>query len=257
MARSADDLSLAEVEDIVNQDAEMRQILVDIARRQAGGASKGGRYNNKHDTARLRFVRDKVLKGLRLGMLVPEADLRMLRLPPQEALRQSGGADWAAMEEWAERHGRDPRSQKKDGPLDEQQQLTLLHWVSRNAARFVEPSCARRGAPSEYTLDFGLYAGKKLLALVKHANAHMTVHLLPTENVDDPKPGPYVLWLASADFDWQFPRHVKLFHALRALDFAGAVVSDGMQRRAIILSLTARDCALRRARRLRAVAVRR
>ena len=72
MARSADDLSLPEVEEIINQDAEMRQILVDIARRQAGGASKGGRYN-KHDTARLRFVRDKALKGLRLGELQSDA----------------------------------------------------------------------------------------------------------------------------------------------------------------------------------------
>ena len=50
--RSVDSLSLAEAQALVLQDAELRQCLVDIARRQAGGASKGGRYN-KHDTARL------------------------------------------------------------------------------------------------------------------------------------------------------------------------------------------------------------
>ena len=40
----------------------LRQMLVDISRRQAGGAAKGGRYN-KHDTARLRFIRDKRSQG--------------------------------------------------------------------------------------------------------------------------------------------------------------------------------------------------
>ena len=72
-ARSADDFTLPEVEEIINQDAELRQILVDIARRQAGGASKSGRYN-KHDTARLRFVRDKALVDVRRGKLVDETD---------------------------------------------------------------------------------------------------------------------------------------------------------------------------------------
>ena len=65
--------------------------------------------------------------GLRLGILVPDADLRMLRLEPQEQLRQRGGVDWAAMEDWAERHGRDPRSQRKDGSLNEAEQTTLLN----------------------------------------------------------------------------------------------------------------------------------
>ena len=82
-ARSVDSLSLAEARTLVLQDAELRQSLVDIARPQAGGASKGGQYN-KHDTARLRFIRDTALKGLRLGMLVPEEDFRMIRLPPMK-----------------------------------------------------------------------------------------------------------------------------------------------------------------------------
>ena len=95
--RSVDELTLPEAEEIVLADTEMRQLLVAIAQRQAGGGSKGGRYN-KHDTARARFIKSKALVGLRLGILVPEADLRMLRLLPQEQLRKAGGADWAAME---------------------------------------------------------------------------------------------------------------------------------------------------------------
>ena len=67
--RSFEQLELPEVEEIVIQDAELRQMILELARRSAGGANKGGRYN-KHDTARLRFIRDKALMGLRLGILV-------------------------------------------------------------------------------------------------------------------------------------------------------------------------------------------
>jgi len=197
MVRSATDMTLPEVEEIVEQDAEMRQMLVDISRRQAGGASKGGRYN-KHDTARLRFIRDKVLMGIRLGILVPDADLRMLRLEPQEQLRQRGGADWLAMQAWAERHGRDPRSQKKDGSLDEAAQQTLLSWVVRNAARFHMPVGARRGRGAGYKLDFGAYQGYSLLELIAHANKGGG-HLLSNPSETTPPPGQYVLWLASTD----------------------------------------------------------
>ena len=143
--RSQHALSLPEAQDIVLQDSELRQVLLELARRSAGGAAKGGRYN-KHDTARLRFIRDKAFMGLRLGIMVPEADMRMIRMPPQEQLRKTGGADWAAMEEWAQRHGRDPRS-GKDGPLTDTEQQTLLRWFSRNISRFAEPTGARRGAP--------------------------------------------------------------------------------------------------------------
>ena len=131
-ARSVDILSLAEARTLVLQDAELRQSLVDIARPQAGGASKGGRYN-KHDTARLRFIRDTALKGLRLGMLVPEEDFRMIRLPPMKELETHGSAvDKAAMAAWAERHGQRGGSKKSTlDALDEHEQQTLLCWVER------------------------------------------------------------------------------------------------------------------------------
>ena len=131
-ARSVDILSLAEARTLVLQDAELRQSLVDIARRQAGGASKGGRYN-KHDTARLRFIRDTALKGLRLGMLVPEEDFRMIRLPPMKELETNGSAvDKAAMAAWAERHGQRGGSKKSTlDSLNEHEQQTLLCWVER------------------------------------------------------------------------------------------------------------------------------
>jgi len=124
MASGSQAQELPTAEDIVLQDAELRQVLLQLAKRSAGGAAKGGRYN-KHDTARLRFIRDKALMGLRLGILVPDSDMTMIRMPPQEELRKRGGADWAGMEEWAQRHGKDPRSQR-DGPLTQEEQLTLV-----------------------------------------------------------------------------------------------------------------------------------
>jgi hypothetical protein len=124
--------------------------------RSAGGADKPGRYN-LHDTAQLRFIRDKVLVGLRFGKLCPDDDLRMLRLPAKQMLH---GADLAAMDRWSDLHGRDPRKKGGPGGMDEQEQLTLLSWVSRNSARFTEPEDARRGRPENHVIDFGLYKGQ-------------------------------------------------------------------------------------------------
>ena len=84
-------------EQIAQQHAELLQMLRDLSRRQANGRSVGGRYN-KHDTARLRFIKDVALRGLRFGKLVPEDDLRMLRLAPQNELV---GPDKVAMDAWA------------------------------------------------------------------------------------------------------------------------------------------------------------
>jgi hypothetical protein len=50
-------------EQIAQQHAELLQMLRDLSWRQANGRSVGGRYN-KHDTARLRFIKDITLRGL-------------------------------------------------------------------------------------------------------------------------------------------------------------------------------------------------
>jgi hypothetical protein len=101
----------------------------------------GGRYD-KHDTARLRSIKDIALRGLPFGELVCEDDLRMLRLAPQNEL---GGPDKVAMDAWAQKHGRDPRSQRSGEDFTKAQQMSLLTWAARNAADFVAPTSARRG----------------------------------------------------------------------------------------------------------------
>ena len=152
-------------EDLVVEDAELRSILSTIAKRSAGGRAVSGRYN-KHDTARLRYIRSIALTGIRFGKLVPDDNMRMLRLGPKASLR---GADLVAMDEWSQRHGRDPRSRKKDGWLDETEQATLFRWLSRNERHHVISDPVRRGASRQYKLDFGAYAGYRLGQLVQHS----------------------------------------------------------------------------------------
>ena len=131
-------------EQIAQQHAELLQLLRDLSSRQANGCNVGGRYN-KHDTARLRYIKDIALRGLRFGKLVPDADLKMLRLVPMNELV---GADKAEMDAWAQIHGRDPR-QRADGELTEAQQTTLLAWAAQHAADFAAPVAARRGVAKE------------------------------------------------------------------------------------------------------------
>ena len=148
-------LNLPKSEELVIEDAELRSILAKIAKRSAGGRAVSGRYN-KHDTARLRFIRSIALPGIRFGQLVPDDDMRMLRLGPMNVLH---GVDLASMDEWAQRHGRDPRSKKKDGWLDETEQATLFRWLSSNEKHLVVSNSARRGAPRAFQLGLSSSCG--------------------------------------------------------------------------------------------------
>ena len=92
---------LPTADDFVQQHAELLQVMNDVRKR-----NRGGRHD-KHDTARLRYIKDIALRGLRFGKMVPPVDVNMIRLPPKAELR---GADLAAMDAWAKRHAPDPRS---------------------------------------------------------------------------------------------------------------------------------------------------
>ena len=201
-------------EEFAQQHSELLQMLRDLGRRQANGRSVGGRYN-KHDTARLRFIKDIALRALRFGKLVLADDLRMLRLPPQNELV---GPDRVAMDAWAQMHGRDPRSQQPGEAMTEQQQTTLLAWAARNAADFAAPIEARRGASKAYVLHFGVYKGFRLGQLVTASHAGSNNSLLPRASSRVPDPGDYLEWVTSSEFGWRFPYHVHLFCALKALE---------------------------------------
>ena len=86
-------LNLATSEELVIEDAELRSILSKIAKRSAGGRAVSGRYN-KHDTARLRFIRSIALPGIRFGQLVPDDDMRMLRFGPMNVLQGVDCSVW-------------------------------------------------------------------------------------------------------------------------------------------------------------------
>ena len=149
-------------EDIVSHQLELQSILHGVHQRYAG---RRGRYN-KHDTARLRFIKDTAFLGLRFGKVVPERDMLMLRMPPMSDL---AGTALTEMNEWSRRHAPDPRSsnQGEVSRLDEEQQSTLLRWAATQAnGGCVADHAARRGAPPAYRLHFGAYKGLTLAKLV-------------------------------------------------------------------------------------------
>ena len=117
-------------EEIVQCDADLRELLGVMHERSAGGSSKQGRYL-KTDTARRRYIKTVALPGLRYGKLPPDADYRILFLGP---------ADWelpankAEHDAWVKRHGRDPRSKDRVAGLDEKQQTLLLAWAQTQAS---------------------------------------------------------------------------------------------------------------------------
>ena len=83
--------TLATADQIVLQHAELLQVLGDVRKRNNGGR------NDKHDTARVRFIKDFALRGLRFGKLVPTADLDMIRLEPKVQL---SGPKLASIDAW-------------------------------------------------------------------------------------------------------------------------------------------------------------
>ena len=71
-------------EDLVRHQLELQLILQEVHQRYAG---RSGRYN-KHDTARLRYIKNTAFPGLRFGKMVPERDMAMLSpLPPSRIAR--------------------------------------------------------------------------------------------------------------------------------------------------------------------------
>ena len=114
---------LATADQIVLQHAELLQVLADVRKR-----NKGGR-NDKHDTARVRFIKDFALRGLRFGKLVPTADLDMIRLEPKAQL---SGPKLASMDAWDKRHAPDPRSANEGVAIDlTVEQLATLGFQER------------------------------------------------------------------------------------------------------------------------------
>ena len=101
--------TLATADQIVLQHAELLQVLGDVRKRNNGGR------NDKHDTARVRFIKDFALRGLRFGKLVPTADLDMIRLEPKVQL---SGPKLASIDAWDKRHAPDPRSANEGVAID-------------------------------------------------------------------------------------------------------------------------------------------
>ena len=60
-------------EEIIQRHAEFQQLLIDMARRSAGGKAASGRYK-KYDSTRLLFLHTCAFPSLRLGKRIDEKD---------------------------------------------------------------------------------------------------------------------------------------------------------------------------------------
>ena len=123
--------------DIIEQHAQLEELRLTMASRQAGGKDAPGRYK-RHDTARKVYIDCVAMPNLRRGKRIPPADWRCLFLPAEDEI--GNGADKAAMDAFYKLHKKDPRSTSSDSyQLDAAKQLIVLQWVARNPSAYVRP----------------------------------------------------------------------------------------------------------------------
>ena len=67
-------------DEIIQHHAELQQLLLDMAARQAGGRPASGRYK-AYDTARLLYIKTVAFPSLRLGKRIDTEEWRLLFLP--------------------------------------------------------------------------------------------------------------------------------------------------------------------------------
>ena len=216
MASSSTDAPLTR-EEIVEQHAQLEQLRVTMASRQASGKSTSGRYK-KHDSARKVFIDTIAVPSLRRGKRIPAADWKRLFGPGPDEIT---GPEAADMDKWYALHKKDPRDTSVESyQLDERKQCTLLAWVANNPAAYVRPQPAPSGAPPSYKLSERVskeYAGFTLAQLAADGTKKQ---LVPEARV---RAGQTLIWIASEQFVWRFPEHLDLFLGLLNLERKGVM----------------------------------
>ena len=201
--------------EIIEHHAEFQQLLLDMAKRSAGGKPTSGRYK-KYDSTRLLFLNTIAFPSLRLGKRIDPKDWRLLFLPITSRDDPGTCADKDELDRWCALHKKDPRSKSSQSyGLDAAKQTSILTWVANNTAGYVPPAQAPVGRPHGYTLNFGAYAGCTLSQLARDGTSR---RLKPSAAVPG---GPTLLWITSPSFTWRFPQHVALFLALLELERSG------------------------------------
>ena len=124
-------------EEIIQHHAEFQQLLIDMARRSAGGKAASGRYK-KYDSTRLLFLHTCAFPSLRLGKRIDAKDRRLLFLPITSRDDIGTSADKDELDRWCALHKKDPRSKSSQSyGLDEAKQTSILTWVTNNTAGYL------------------------------------------------------------------------------------------------------------------------
>ena len=96
-------------DEIIQHHAELQQLLLDMAARQAGGRPASGRYK-AYDTARLLYIKTVAFPSLRLGKRIDTEDWRLLFLPITSRDDNGSASDKEKLDRWCKQHKKDPRS---------------------------------------------------------------------------------------------------------------------------------------------------
>ena len=106
-------------DEIIQHHAELQQLLLDMAARQAGGKCASGRYK-AYDTARLLYIKTVAFPSLRLGKRIDTEDWRLLFLPITSRDDNGSASDKEKLDRWCKQHKKDPRSKSSESyGLDE------------------------------------------------------------------------------------------------------------------------------------------
>ena len=132
--------------EIIEHHAEFQQLLLDMAKRSAGGKTTSGRYK-KYDSTRLLFLNTIAFPSLRLGKRIDPKDWRLLFLPITSRDDPGTCADKDELDRWCALHKKDPRSKSSQSyGLDAAKQTSILTWVANNTAGYVPPAQAPQAA---------------------------------------------------------------------------------------------------------------
>ena len=100
-------------DEIIQHHAELQQLLLDMAARQAGGKCASGRYK-AYDTARLLYIKTVAFPSLRLGKRIDTEDWRLLFLPITSRDDNGSASDKEKLDRWCKQHKKDPRSKSSE-----------------------------------------------------------------------------------------------------------------------------------------------
>ena len=185
-----------------------------------------GRFD-KYDTARRDFISNVALPNLDFGKFPTDEDDRVLFMDWNGGDTPKGSTK-VALDAFADKYHRDPRSGKDALSLEEQR--AIFAAANANLDNFVAVVSPSRGAPIRYRFQAGEGGFPGAGGLAGKTLRETLSRLLKPSLGTFASGLAYIKWICSSSFKWSsslFPKHVLLYHELVFLESEGAVYYDG------------------------------